>query len=715
MAAARPDRTFAHGSGVSEKLPDIAPSTGNQVSAAASSNSGNVRARSRHQRHLATTQRLHALRSAARDEATLLAKACEILCDSFSAKGACIAQRVRVVNDSTDHGALLERKACAHRGTLVPCPASAGSGPCPTLTGAATEHLGRASFERPDADGRAPRLLLEVRLSDGEILLIALDSPFHELSRDLANEDLRDDLAHLEELGRVLVDVLDAERTLIRLKAREAELSSMLGAIPDILTIVDAGGTIVAFHNGDERHVLDASHFIGRHVAELLPPNLWRTAMPVWQRAIATGRVQEHRYTLERDGRTLHFVSRGQAYGDPVRVLWHTRDITEERRLQEKLLSIQRFEGIALLASALAHDFSNLLTGILGNAEFARIEVGVGSPAADALGDVISAARRASDLCQQLLGMSGKRRFSLGFVNLSLLCEEMLVILRTSIGRRVTVVRDLTHPDLMPVLIGDAIQLRQIVLNLLSNASDAIGDEGGVIAVRTGIQGSEAKGEGQWAYLEVEDSGRGMDELVRRRLLEPFFSVPLEARELGLAATFGIVRGHGGTVEVGAAEAGGTRVRVLLPLEKEGEVGAIVPEAPLGTPDDVVPSVLSGGGLVLVVTADQALVTSARRALEQAGHRVQHIGSADEALIALRAIAGLLRGIILDAEVPGAGTAALVHQVAALAPTIPRLVLGGDEATETIAPAIANAPGGRSRPLTADMVGRALARLIAQL
>lgn len=705
---------------MSQKLPEVGHATGHPsathaAGGGASGPNGTAsvgRARSRHQRHLATTQRLHAMRSSARDESTLLARVCDLLCESFAAKGACAAHHNFAGFDAHEHAGVLERKACAHRSASGPCPAMNG-GACPILVGASTENIGQAQLDLPDpSEGGAPRLLLEVQLSDGEILLIAIDAPFHELGRDLANEDLRDDLAHFEELGRVLVDVLDAERTLTRLKAREAELSSMLGAVPDILTILDSNGVVVGFHNGDQRHLLDASQFIGRHAAELLPAHLWRSAMPVWQRAIATGRVQEHRYTLEHDGHTLHFVSRGQAYGDPVRVLWHTRDITEERRLQEKLLSIQRFEGIALLASALAHDFSNLLTGILGNSEFARIEVGPASPAADALGDVISAARRASDLCQQLLGMSGKRRFSLGFVNLSLLCEEMLVILRTSIGRRVTVVRDLTHPDMMPVLIGDAIQLRQIVLNLLSNASDAIGDEGGIITVRTGIQGSAIEGETQWAYLEVEDSGRGMDELVRRRLLEPFFSVPLEARELGLAATFGIVRGHGGTVEVGAAEAGGTRVRVLLPLEKEGEVGSSVLESPCPAHDEPVPSLLSGGGLVLVVTADQALVASARRALEQAGHRVQHIGSGEEAIIALRAIAGLLRGIILDAEVPGA--ASLVQQVAALAPNIPRLVLGGDEPIEG-GPLANGSQAGGSRPLTADMVGRALARLITQL
>jgi len=698
---------------VSEKPPDIGPTAAGPLQGAASA-AGIVRARSRHQRHIATTQRLHALRATVHDEATLLGRTCDILCDAFTARATCIARRTR----SVDGEASLERRACSRRDVLTPCAAGTGSDPCRALmqVGGATIGEARLQFEpgRADAGGSesgAASLVLELQLSDGEVLAIALQHPFDALGRDLASDDLREDLSHLEEIGRVLVDVLNAERTLARLKLREAELNSMLGAIPDILTIVDADGIVVEFHNGDNRLSLDPSHFLGRHVAELLPPDVWRAAAPILQRALLTGRMQEYRYSLESEGRTVHLVSRGQAFGEPARVLWHTRDVTDERRLQERLLSIQRFEGIALLASALAHDFSNLLTGILGNAEFARIEMGPASPAADALGDVISAARRASDLCQQLLGVSGKRRFSLGFVNLSQLCEGMLVILRTSIGRRVTVVRDLTHPDLMPVLIGDAIQLRQIVLNLLSNASDAIGDEGGIITVRTGVQGEDHGGEGQWAYLEVEDSGRGMDEVVRRRLLEPFFALPIEARELGLAATFGIVRGHGGTVEVGTAESGGTRVRVLLPLERDAEVGGastLEAGAPATSPTSFeTPSAAQRGGLVLVVTADPALVLAARRALEQVGHRVQHIGSGEEALIALRAIAGLLRGLIIDVETTGPGGAALVEQLTALAPQIPRIILGGDAPTDEVQPA--------GRPLTVEMLGRALARLVAQL
>ena len=225
--------------------------------------SGMVRARTRHQRHLATTARLHALRASNGDESHMFARVADILSESFAAKAVAICK-----------------------------------------SGEYDLPLGEARFERDQSE--AARLRMFVQLSDGELLQILIEHPYHALDRELAYDELRDALAHFEELGRVLVDVLDAERTLSRLRLREAELSSILGAMPDILTIVDGNGTIVGFHNGDERHDLHGGSILGKHLAELLPPEVWRGAMPVWQRAIQTRRIQEHRCSVERDGRTLH-------------------------------------------------------------------------------------------------------------------------------------------------------------------------------------------------------------------------------------------------------------------------------------------------------------------------------------------------------------------------------------------------------------------------
>lgn len=500
------------------------------------------------------------------------------------------------------------------------------------------------------------------------------------------------------------------------LRDLELELQALRAASPDIVTVIDAEGFILRMDLDDDQHGLRSEAVVGRHIGELLPPAVRRAAMVLWQRALATGRVQELSFTLEIDGLPRHFAARARAFGDPPRLLVNTRDVTRERRMQERLLAIQRFEGVAMLASALAHDFSNLLTGIIGNAELARLEFPTDGVADEALGDVISAARRAAELCHQLCGMSGKRRTSIDFVNLSDLASQMLVILRTSIGPRIKVVRELAPPETMPVLIADDAQLRQIVLNLLASAADSLGDDGGVVTIRTGVL-RDPQSDGQWVFLEVEDTGRGLDATTRQRLLDPSSALPIEPRALGLAATLGIVRGHGGTMDVDAAPTGGMRVRVMLPQEADalGASTALATGAEkslaVSSPEPSLPLPrLDAGGLVLLVSSDPTLVAACRDALERAGHRVQPIASAAEALIALRSIALLVRGVVVDADTSGPGGAGLGEQIGAISGAIPRLVVGGAP-PKSASRSLLHAP----RDLSSEGFGRGLARLIAQL
>jgi len=501
----------------------------------------------------------------------------------------------------------------------------------------------------------------------------------------------------------------------------ELELRALRAASPDTVVVIDAHGFIRHLSPGDAHDGLFADgldapdSYLGRHVGELLPPLVRRSALVAWRRALTHGTVQELAFSLDIGGQPRHLVARGQTYGDPPRLVVHLRDVTRERRMQERLLAIQRFEGVALLANALAHDFSNLLTGIIGNAELARLEAPRVGVVDEALADVISSAHRAAELCHQLCGLSGKRRTSIDFVNLSELASQMLVILRTSIGPRVQVVRELAPPESMPVLIADDVQLRQIVLNLLASAADSLGDDGVVVTVRTGVVAADAQSDGRWVFLEVEDSGRGLDGATRQRLLDPSAALPVEPRALGLAATVGIVRGHGGVMTIDPASGGGMRVRVRLPLEADAPLGLSIAERaddPALDPSAAQPppARLDAGGLVLLVSSDHVVVATCRDALERAGHRVQHIATAAEALIALRSIAPLVRGVVVDADTTGPDGPTLGEQIGTLSQTIACLVVGGIPFT-TATSALLHAP----RALDSDAFGRGLARMIAQL
>lgn len=501
------------------------------------------------------------------------------------------------------------------------------------------------------------------------------------------------------------------------------ELHALRVASPDIVAVIDAQGSILEVSAADAVlglfvDPLEApEQLVGRHVGELLPPTARRPALSAWRRALTTGAVQELTFTLELAGQPRHLHVRGKTFGDPPRIAVHVRDVTRERQMQERLLAIQRFEGMALLVSALSHDFSNLLTGIIGNAELARLEAPRGGVSDEALADVVSSARRAAELCHQLCGISGKRRTSIDFVNLSDLANQMLVILRTSIGPRIQVVRELAPSESMPVLIADDAQLRQIVLNLLAGAADSLGDEGGVVTVRTGVVEADMHGDAQWVFLEIEDTGRALDATTRQRLLDPSAPLPVESRALGLAATVGIVRGHGGVMTIDPALRGGSRVRVLLPLEADAPIGVTRPEPAADVLDpSLAPAAPStpvvrreDGGLVLLVSSDHVLVATCRDAFERSGHRVQHIASAAEALIALRAIAPLVRGVVVDADTTGPEVPALCEHVGALV-AAPSLVVGGTPPIH-LGRGLVHAP----RPVTSDAFGRGLARMIAHL
>ncbi|MEM9555786.1 MAG: transporter substrate-binding domain-containing protein [Acidobacteriota bacterium] len=251
------------------------------------------------------------------------------------------------------------------------------------------------------------------------------------------------------------------------------------------------------------------------------------------------------------------------------------RDEDERKRLQQQIQQAQKLESLGVLAGGVAHDFNNLLMGILGHTALALHQVPEDSAVADRLRDVRSTGQRAAELCKQMLAYSGRSRMEVDEIDLSALIHSMNDLLAASIdGEHVDL--ELELADDLPALVGDRAQLRQIVLNLVNNAADALDGEPGVVRVRTLARSCDATflaanylGEelrpGLYVLLEVSDTGVGMSEDTLARIFEPFFSTKFTGRGLGLAATLGIVRGHHGAVQVETQEGLGTTVRVILP------------------------------------------------------------------------------------------------------------------------------------------------------
>ena len=246
----------------------------------------------------------------------------------------------------------------------------------------------------------------------------------------------------------------------------------------------------------------------------------------------------------------------------------------ERNKLEHKVQQTQKLESLGVLAGGIAHDFNNILTSIIGNAELALLRINKESPGVDNLHKIEEAAARAADLAKQMLAYSGKGKFVIEHINLNLLLEDMLHMLEVSISKK-AVLRLNLIPDL-PSVEADATQIRQIVMNLVINASEAIGEKSGVIAVTTGCMDcnkdylkdvwlDENLNQGLYVYLEIADTGCGMDQHTLAKLFDPFFTTKFTGRGLGMAAVLGIVRGHKGAIKVYSEPGKGTNFKILLP------------------------------------------------------------------------------------------------------------------------------------------------------
>ncbi|MBI5834926.1 MAG: response regulator [Armatimonadetes bacterium] len=308
--------------------------------------------------------------------------------------------------------------------------------------------------------------------------------------------------------------------------------------------------------------------------------------------------------------------------------LQRRRGEDERFALLGQMQHAQKLESLGVLAGGIAHDFNNLLVGILGHASLAASELGPHHPVSRAIGQVETAARRAAELTNQLLAYSGKGVFLTARFDLNEMVSEMTALLETAVSRKAELALEL-EPQL-PEIEGDPAQIRQVVMNLLTNASDSLGEQTGRIHLRTGVTFANSAclrdavvaddlEPGDYVFLEVTDTGCGMSAETVARIFDPFFTTKFAGRGLGLAAVLGIVRGHHGTLTVQTAPGSGTTLRVLLPPARtawrtesatEPETGSLAPGLRLLVVDDdetvreVAAAIAGTGGFDVVQTED---------------------------------------------------------------------------------------------------------------
>jgi two-component system, cell cycle sensor histidine kinase and response regulator CckA len=352
----------------------------------------------------------------------------------------------------------------------------------------------------------------------------------------------------------------------------------------------------------------------------------------------------------------------------------------------------QKLESLGVLAGGVAHDFNNLLVGILGNAELALLELSNEEMLEDTLTQIRTAARRAGELTRQLLAYSGKGKFVVEPTDLSALVREMNQLLEVSTSKKARV--HLDTPEGLPRVAADAGQLRQVAMNLIINASDAIGDTPGDIYVRTGVTTLDSEDvkafpagvdlpPGDYVVLEVRDSGCGMDEETLSRVFEPFFTTKFTGRGLGLAAVQGIVLSHHGAIRVESEPGKGSTFTVVLPVQE--------PSGDESTSDD--PEVAARGavwrgmGRVLVVDDDDVVRAVVVRMLSNAGFQVIAVADGFMAIEAVEKAPDDFALAVVDLTMPGLDGAATLERIRELRPELPAVLISGfaeQEATERV-------------------------------
>ncbi len=344
-------------------------------------------------------------------------------------------------------------------------------------------------------------------------------------------------------------------------------------------------------------------------------------------------------------------------------------DISERRRYEQEKISLtrqmqhaQKLESLGVIAGGIAHEFNNLLMTILGNADLALGLNLEDSPTRDNLAEIELAAKQAEALTRQMLAYSGRGEFVVKPIDASELINEIEHLLHVAIPRKITL--KYKFASNIPTFNGDVTQIRQIIMSLITNAAEAIGDNIGVITLSAGLMdcdrsyldqatkrihtsSDEPLPEGQYAFIEVADTGCGMDEKVIQNLFDPFFSTKFVGRGLGLAAVLGIVRVHKGIISVRSKVGKGAKFKVLFPANEHPDYSVLQSEHGDKSTDE------KQGKRVVLVVDDEAPVRSvSQQMLERLGYDVMTAIDGRDALDLYHQYADQIACVLLDLVMP---------------------------------------------------------------
>ncbi len=534
---------------------------------------------------------------------------------------------------------------------------------------------------RDHFDGRTDTYALEVRLRTADNNWRWILTRGTVVERDQHDRPVRMVGTH--------TDIAERKQAELALRTSEERFRTLTMASPLGIFLTDAAGQCT-FATPRMRDLwgAPASALLGQGFLDAAHPDDRKRVKAAWQRAVRDGGELSHEYRVLRTDGTVKWVfERTAAHRDGPTVtgfVGTVEDITtqklaaeDRRRLEVQMQHAQKLESLGVLAGGIAHDFNNLLVGILGNASVARDELEAGTPTEELLADIETAARRAAELTTQLLAYAGKGRFNVLPLDISAAVRETASLLHSAISKRATL--NLQLGEQLPLISADATQVRQVVMNLLTNASDALDEQPGVLTLSTGrthasdaflaeCLAADGVVAGEFVFVEVTDSGIGMDAETLARIFDPFFTTKFTGRGLGLAATLGIVRGHRGALHVKSSPGAGTVFRVLFPAAETREPYGRTPRSVVGVPR---------AGTILVIDDEESVRDVARRMMERSGYSVVLASDGDDGLRRYAEHETDIIAIVLDVTMPRMSGTEVLADLRRRGKTVPVVLASG--------------------------------------
>lgn len=460
-------------------------------------------------------------------------------------------------------------------------------------------------------------------------------------------------------IASLVIDITEQKK----LELSHHRLASMLENSTDFVGIADHEGRIL-YINGAGRAmtglaanvVIDQMHMHDFHSKK----ELARMRDKIFPQVIKSGlAVREDIAFLDKEGNEIPCSCIVLMEVDEKGAISHymvtARDLREEKLAQSKLEHTQRLESLGVLAGGIAHDFNNILTSILGNTALASNKLEESSPISSYLHNIEAGSQRAAELCKQMLAYSGKGKFVVAVIDMNQMVEEITRLMEVSIHKGVVLKFHLAEN--LPMIEADAAQLQQIMMNLIINASESIEGKSGVVSLSTGVMSADASYlrnnkmdeevalPGRYVYLEVSDTGSGMNEKTQRKLFDPFFTTKFTGRGLGMSAVLGIVRGHKGTIKCYSEQGKGSTFKVLFPCSDK-----LIPNAPKVKQSTQVLSKLSG--TALIVDDEQTIQEVAGMILEEMGFTLLKASDGEQGVALFRQHQEEIKLVLLDMTMP---------------------------------------------------------------